>query len=317
MRHQHNSDPPKSIVRRMYLWIDRFIRSHKTISIAFVVALLIIGTVAVKNAYSVGSCQQQASIKLIDESGGKDYKFKFTPTSPSTQVDSPFHNYVADVSKHFFLKIDEIGKCQGDTSSDPQIELIFVYRPLISRQIQPFNFDLKTSNDTKYIDSPWLKLTMTKSPKLVVRAAFIWNERQFLLDQALMSGASASPIAPPLPLDSSVYYKFLGAYTNMSNATLGSSRDIQAAAIAELSKRVPTDIMWLFLHSGNFDGQVAAEFDMDKAIEQRAEQYTELTKELLNYRFGSLQTEQRYDSVLDLKDVFKIDKYRLDQIRLH
>lgn len=103
----------------------------------------------------------------------------------------------------------------------------------------------------------------------------------------------------------------------MSNATLGSSRDIQAAAIAELSKRVPTDIMWLFLHSGNFDGQVAAEFDMDKAIEQRAEQYTELTKELLNYRFGSLQTEQRYDSVLDLKDVFKIDKYRLDQIRLH
>ena len=56
---------------------------------------------------------------------------------------------------------------------------------------------------------------------------------------------------------------------------------------------------------------------MEKAIEQRLEQYTNLTKELLNHRFRFLQTEQRYNSVIDLKDVFNIDKYRLERIRLY
>jgi hypothetical protein len=316
MRHQFNLDPPKSLFRRIYLRIDRFIRSHKTVAIAFFVALLLIIAFVVKSSYSVGSCQKQASISFIDESGGRDSKFRAITTSDN----SSFKTYVTNISKYFFVKIDEIAQCQGNLNSDPEIKLVFVYRPLYTirkYQTASFNFEWTETHDNKYLDSPWIKLTLTKSPKLIVHAAFIWNERQFLLDQALMSGASALQTSPLLPLDSSVYYKFLGSYTNMSNATLGSPKESQAAAIAELSKRVPTDIMWLFLHSGNFDGQVAAEFDMDKAIEQRAEQYTELTKELLDYRFISLQTEQSYDSVLDLKSVFNLDKYRLDRIKLH
>jgi hypothetical protein len=314
MRHQFNSDPSKSIVGRMYLWIDRFIRSHKTVAIAFFVALLLIVAFAVKSSYSVGSCQKQASIRIIDETGGRDPKTRYIDPSPDRRVDSPFYNYVTKISKHLFLKIDEIEKCKGDKISDPQIELAFVYRPLISRQIQPFNFDLKTSNDTKYIDSPWVKLTMTKSPKLIVRAAFIWNERQFLFDQAILSGTRASPTETLLPIDRSVLIKFLSIYSGEDDVMFPKSAEAKAKAIADLAKRIPADLMWLFLHSRNWDGIALYEWAMDKAIEQQAEQYIDLTKALLNRRFESVQTEQRYSSILDLKNVLDTARYRIGEI---
>jgi hypothetical protein len=288
-------------------------RSHKTFAIGLVTALLIIA-LAVKSSYSVGSCQKQASIRIVDETGGKDYKIRHTWIRTDARVDSPFYNYVNDISKHFFLKIDEIEKCKGDVSSDPQIELVFVYRPLISYQIEPFNFDLKKSNDIKYLDSPWVKLTIARSPKLIVRAAFIWNERQFLFDQALLSGARASPNVTLLPIDRSNYVKFLGDYSDKWGRTLSASKKVQAAVRADLANRLPADLMWLY--SGSFYSEFTPEWAMDRAIERRAEQYTDLTKELLNYRFGSLQTEQRYDTVLDLKNVFKIDNYQLGRFPL-
>ncbi len=301
----------------MYLWIDRFIRSHKTVAIAFVVALLLIVAFAVKSSYSVGSCQKSASIRIIDETGGRDPKTRYIYPSPDRRVDSPFYNYVTKISRHLFLKIDEIEKCKGDKISDPQIELVFVYRPLISRSIQPFSFDLKKSNDTKYIDSPWLKLTMTKSPKLVVRAAFIWNERQFLFDQAVLSGARASPTETLLPIDKSIYRKFLKDYS-INYDPLSTSKEVKAAVLADLAKRIPADLMWLFLHSRYWhnDG-LLDEMGMDRAIEQRTDRYIDLSKVLLNRRFEYIQTEQRYSSILDLKPMFDLDRYRIDRIRYY
>jgi hypothetical protein len=315
MRRQYNSDPPKSIVRRMYLRIDRFIRSHKTIAIAFLVASLLIIAFAVKSSYSVGSCQKQASIGIIDETGGRDPKTRYIYPSPDRRVDSPFYNYVTKISKHLFLKIDEIEKCKGDKISDPQIEIAFVYRPLISRQIQPFNFDLKKSNDTKYIDSPWLKLTMTKSPKLFVRAAFIWNERQFLFDQAVLSGARTSLTGTLLPIDRIIYRKFLRDYSINDNATLSASKEVYTAVFTELAKRIPADLMWLFLHSWSFDGNLDDETPLQRATEQQLEQYIFLTKQLINRRLESKQIDQHYSSILDLKDMLDLDKYRIDRIK--
>jgi hypothetical protein len=320
MRHQYNLDPPKSIVRRMYLWIDRFIRSHKTVAIAFLVALLLIIAFAVKSSYSVGSCQKQASIRIIDETGGRDPKTRYIYPSPDRRVDSPFYNYVTKISKHLFLKIDEIEKCKGDKISDPQIELAFVYRPLISRQIQPFNFDLKKSNDTKYIDSPWLKLTMTKSPKLVVRAAFIWNERQFLFDQAVLSGARASPTETLLPIDKSIYRRFSWDYSSKEDLRFpkSESEEVRAAILTDLAKRIPADLMWLFIHSRWWhSGGLLGEMGMDRAIEQQVDRYIDLTKALLNRRFESIQIEQHYSSILNLKQLFDLDRYRIGRIRYY
>jgi hypothetical protein len=124
--------------------IDRLIRSRKTIAIVLVVSLIMIQLCqscanTSKSEYFVkteGSCHQQTSIKIIDESNGVVPAGRVTATSRN----SHFKHYVNSISKHVFTKVDEMGRCQGNWY-DPKVELVFVYRPLISEKILPFNFE--------------------------------------------------------------------------------------------------------------------------------------------------------------------------------
>ena len=315
MKNKNNLQGVRSIVSQFCSHINRMIRDRKTIMIGIITVLLIIAF-AMKNTYSVGSCHNQASIKTIDETGGKDYFARFSVDSNSKQIDSPFYTYTLAISKHLLLKIDEIEKCTGKTDRDPQIELAFVYRPLYERwTIKPFTFELPKSKNTRYLDSPWVKLTITKSPKLKVRAVFIWNQRQFMFDQAVLSGAQVSSTMPLLTLDRSSYWKFYNDYREKDRLTLGATKQVTASILADLANRMPADILWLFVHSPGFDGNLDAETPLQKATEQQLEQYIFLTKQLLNRRLESKQIEQHYSSILDLKDMLDLDKYRIDRIK--
>ncbi|MCC8455761.1 hypothetical protein LMJ43_36465, partial [Streptomyces rochei] len=163
---------------------------------------------------------------------------------------------------------------------------------------------------TRHLDSPWVKLTFSRSPTLVVRAVFLWNERQFLFDQALMSGIRASPTNPLLPIDQPIFRQFLQDYTD--SVLLAPSSEAQSAAQASISKRLPPEILWLFRHAWQ---STLAPFSMEVnhalglAVGRAASGYTDLTKALVDQFFASETTELRYESVLDLKDLFTLDQY--------
>jgi hypothetical protein len=260
----------------------------------------------------VGSCHKPTSIKIIDESD----RSGAVGRSMINSQNSHFKSYVNTISKYAFAKIDEMGQCQGNWQGDPQVELVFVYRPAISYGIAPFNFDLTKSNNTRQLDSPWVKLAISSSPKLFVRGMFVWNERQFLLDQAVLSDERAAITKPPVPIHRDIFSQFVQDYEDA--VFLAPSLEAEATAKANLSKRLPSDILWLCHHAWQstlapFIGSVVEA--LDKTIEQRAVQYTSIAKTLLIRRFTSLQIEQRYESILDLKDVLKIDTYRINRIR--
>jgi hypothetical protein len=278
--------------------IDRLIRSRKTI-IGIVVTLLII-LLAKNFLYLPGVCQQQPSITIIDESKSKQNPY--------------FQSYVTTISKHFSTKMNQLGKCH-------YAELFFIYRPLASSGIEPFNFELTKSNDTRFLDSPWLKLTLTNSYKPIARAAFFWNERQFLLDQALMSGVHADSTKPLLPIDVNMLNQFAKDYQEAETiarnefeiarktpnwaerwAEIWAGR--YSKIIAYNARKLPLDILWMFNQGSGFR-------TTDKVVEQSVSQYTDMTKSLLDRRFSSVQIEQHYQNVLDLKDIFNIDKYRI------
>jgi hypothetical protein len=316
MRSKNNLQGVRSITYQTRLRLDRMIRPYKTFIIGIVVVTLIITAFAVISSDSEGSCHSQASIKMIDETGGKDYFVRFSVDSNSNQIDSPFYTYTLAISKHVLLKIDEIEKCTGKADRDPQIELAFVYRPLYDRwKSIPFTFELPKFKNTRYLDSPWVKLTITSSPKLKMRAVFIWNQRQFMFDQAVLSGAQVSSTVPLLPLDRTSYWKFYRDYKEKDRLTLGATKQVVASILADLAKRIPADILWLFGHSSGFDGNLDAETALIRANKQQLEQYIFLTKQLLNRRFESKQSEQHYSSILDLKDILDLDKYRIDRIK--
>jgi hypothetical protein len=257
----------------------------------------------------------QTSIQIIDESGGR----RLSGTSVTTLEDSPFKNYVTTISKHVSAKIDEMAQCHGDLKSSPEVKLFFVYRPLVASTSAPigtpFNLEPTQSNGTRHLDSPWVKLTFSRSPMLVVRAVFVWNERQFLLDQALMSGIRASPTKPLVPIDDRIFGQFVQDYTD--SVLLAPSPEARSAAQASISKRLPAEILWLFRHAWQ---STLAPFSMEvghalrSTVERAAIGYIDLTKALVNQFFASETTESRYESVLDLKNVFTLDHYRVNQL---
>ncbi len=295
--------------------VDLRIRSHKTVAIIFVASLLII-VLTMKSTYSKQSCQNmQTLIQIIDESGGR----QLSGTSVATLEDSPFKNYVTTISKHVSAKIDEMAQCHGDLKSSPEIKLFFVYRPLVASTSAPigatFNLDRTQSNGIRHLESPWVKLTFSRSPLLVVRAVFVWNERQFLLDQALMSGIRAPPNNPLVPIDDRIFGQFVQDYTD--SVLLAPSSEARLAAQASISKRLPPEILWLFRHAwqttrGSFSTMVTSA--LRSTIKQAASKYTDLTKILIDQFFASETTEIRYESVLDLKDLFTLDHYRVNQL---
>ncbi len=290
------------------------IRYHKTIAIIFIASLLI-NILAMKSTYSQQSCPKvQTSIQIIDETGGRQIS---GTSSVASLQESPFKNYVTTLSKHVSAKIDDGAQCHGDLKSSPEVKLFFVYRRLVKTApiVAPFNLEERTqSNGTRHLDSPWVKLTFSRSPMLVVRAVFLWNERQFLLDQALMSGIRASPTNPLLPIDEPIFEQFVQDY--IDSVLLAPSPE--AVSASQISKRLPPDIFWLFSNAfqstrGPFSGMVADA--RNSAVGQAASGYTDLTKALIDQFFASETTEIRYESVLDLKDLFTLDQYRIKKLR--
>jgi hypothetical protein len=297
--------------------IVRLIRSHKPIAILFAASLIVSQlcggcTNTDKNTHFVktmGSCNQQTTIEIFDETGGDDPQ----PRSMTNSGHSHFKNYVNTISKYVFTKIDEMGQCQRNGQDNPQVKLVFVYRPIVSNGIMPFKFERTKYNGAKYLDSPWVKLTMSKSPKLFVHAAFVWNERQFFLDQAMLSGMRTDTIKSLSPLNRRILTSFVADYEK--NVSWEFSKKEKDIAVANLSKRLPPDILCLFSHSGQPDGILNLLQARQDTVEQVSTKYIDITTTLLNRRFALVETKQDYQSVLDLKDIFNIDRYRIQSLR--
>jgi hypothetical protein len=298
-------------------------RHYKTVKIG--VAVLIVSTllwVGWKNYYQsthylkmMGSCNQPTTIKIYDETGGidpagtqtfdrwGDYTYSSKPVN--TLENKHFKNYVTTVSKYVFTKVDAMGLCQA-ASGKPQVDLVFVYRPAISRGIAPFDFQPQKSQGTKQLGSPWIKLTLNKSPQLNLRAVFVWNERQFLLDQAEIMLERRSPeIKPLLPIDLYTFDRW-ARERDPNRLTKGTN-------FGEFIKQLPPDIRWIFIHwsTGWKNGREQAIEQIRDVTEKEKIGYTDLNKALIDNFFASTKMEISYNSVLDINNVFNIDKYRM------
>jgi hypothetical protein len=328
------------LVKLENIRINFSILKWRSIVIAAIVALLVISTQfwfgsmkEDKNTHylkTMGSCHQPTTIKIYDETGGVE---PFSEEGLDVQEEGRivtryfadpvniikheyFNKYISTISRYVFAKIDAMGQCQG-TAGLPQAELVFVYRPAISRGIVPFNnFTLSQSQfqDTKQLDSPWVKLTLARSPQINLKAVFIWSERQFLLDQALMSGESSGDSRPPMPIALEIFERWQSDYPNT---------DMRSQE-ASFARQLPADMRWLFKNARLSDGCIRSlrvrevrcglKFIME---ENDKPGYTDLNIALTNQLFSEAKQQIHYDSVLDLKDLFDIDRYQIDSFHSH
>jgi hypothetical protein len=322
MKDKTDSYLPKFKIGGMFEQIDRKIRSRKTISLAL--AALVTGATLHLNSMmartsthyvkTVGSCKQQTTIKIFDETGGADFtaiessnrwtKDTYQIEHENTIENEHFKKYVRTISKYIFASVDAMGQCQG-TSGQPQVELVFVYRPTISGGITPFDFQPHQSPGTKQLNSPWAKLALDKSTDLKLQAVFIWNERQFLFDQLVRCGWPDIDRKPLLPIDLKTFDRW--------------QRDeAHHWTPADYFKQLPVDIVLLFTSNRRMT-LVPHEPEERQPMENLKSKarvdkigYTDLNEALIDRLFDSTQKEIRYDSILDLKDVLKTDKYGMN-----
>jgi hypothetical protein len=294
-------------------------RHYKAIVVMITVFLIFL--FFVKNTYSVSGCKNmQASILIVDESDDN----QLSGSSVGALPDSPFKKYVTTISQHILPKIEEIDQCHGDLKNPPEVKLVFIYRPLVAstKSLIKEPFELKQPPDAfKYLDSPWAKLAISSSPKLLVNAMFVWSERQFLLDQAVLSDASI--INPLLPITSDtgkaieayVFEQFLQSY--IDSVLMAASPEAKNLAQANMAKRLPPEVYWLFSHAWQ---STFAPFQMEvenalRATIQRGEVgYAELTNVLVDQFLSTTKPKVCYSSVVDMQEIFTTDKYKINQL---
>jgi hypothetical protein len=298
------------------------LRSFKAIALLallFVASLLVV-VIPAQSFASTPSCPNlKPTIRIIDESGWS--------ISGKTLADlgaSPFKDYVTAISSHFVAKISQMAQCSMGIDSSPQVELTFVYRPLLaseqSRNKELPNLEFLPVSGSRYLDSPWAKIIINNSPKLVARGIFILNSRQFLLDQALLSGERVLPTQPLVPIDVDSFSAFIQDYIN--SMVLARSQTVESATLASLSKRISPEILWLFRQAD--PGRTSRGYPRLIARRKRsfsenlspvyhsclnwaANGYTKPTKELIDRFFASTQPKILYSSVLELKSLFSIE----------
>jgi hypothetical protein len=155
------------------------------------------------------------------------------------------------------------------------------------------------------ISSPWVDLVVMRGPAPRVRGIFRWNERQLLVDQAVLYGAyNVLPPGVAMPLNDREFRHFANEY----QATVFEKRPA-AKPIGEL---VPPDILWLFRrsafndHAGPFAHSTSR--GMRQATEKGAEGYMELVLALVDRCFASTDgANLRYNSILDAPWQYRID----------
>lgn len=274
--------------------------------------------VSMKNANSAQNCtQMKPLIRTYDESNGK----WLTGDAFETIANSHFKRFVSTLSNYIANKINEKEECPQTSTPDGTIILSFVYRPLItntkpySAPTFPSEFDKKTSNICR-IDSPWVKLSLSYVPQLTLNAVITWNERQMMVDQAVLNGADMPPPGSPIaPIEDTLFEKYITDYSN--TVLLAASPEARVTAQTNIEKRIPSEVLWLFRHAWQ---STFAPFSMEArhalgTLQEKAEpHYILLAETLVSRCFESANVNETYKSILELSKIFNVDIYRIETL---
>jgi hypothetical protein len=232
-------------------------------------------------------------------------------------MDPHFKRFIAAVSEHVVGKIGAAKVTPVESNRNPDVRLLFVRRPLLKSGSTPAitlsSLDDPRPDGARYLDSPWVRLTISEAPRCAIRAVFIWNERQFLLDQALMSGAVARPGHDLTPVTGRNFAQLAQVYADAVILAPPDGSGTQASAL----ERIPPDVLWLFRQSWQSTRGPFAGFAMSAlstAIELGSVGYTDLILALADQFMASPRDEEHYGSVSDLKAVINLQKYRIDRL---
>lgn len=260
------------------------------------------GVVAVcaSNAVQASACSENSlSIKIVDQIRGPEF------SSISEISDPVYRNFASIITSHVESLMQRGGGCVGEGVN--YSSLIFVRGPLIqNRPAAPLP---SSSGESIFngcrLSSPWVDFEFDNSTTSKIRGVIRWSQRQLLVDQAMMAGDIQVADAKAAALSDGEFESYAQAYVDYEL--------LHKPGASPLGSSIPPDILWLFRNSwqstrGPFS--LGAMNAMDNLMEREAESYSDLVISLIDHCVSSGWGELRYETVLDLKGVVPLGKYK-------
>ncbi|MDY7047263.1 MAG: hypothetical protein RPG89_01200 [Microcystis panniformis WG22] len=278
-----------------------------TIGLSVLTVFVIYKVFRTTQATEVWMCNPNGyAIRIIDDSVTSEVR------SIKAVNDPYFKSFITSLTNYISSKFSGAGSCQDNSGEEPMNQLIFVRLPLVTSGndplAQPPELDTSLPNITCRLDSPWLKLVIRHSHRPLIQGVFLWNERQFLGDQALLSNKNLSFNSPLVPLSNRLFQQYAADYADSEILRLPSSK-------SNITERIPFDVLWLFRNSPQttfIPFSDAARSSMNTILKRATENYINLTQKLFDQCFASTQkVDQRYETVLDLRNTISLEQYQM------
>jgi len=279
-------------------------------------ALLWVGVTASSPCAAGGASRCSADtvpIQIVgDERSGPETVFSATEIS-----DPHFRTFVKEIAEHVAARLAKEQpsgygrphRCVS-TAGKKRSRLQFVNWRIAIGDDPPAlapSLDIRTSGGCR-ITSPWVELAFERKPVPWVRGVVRWNERQMLVDQAMLAGARNVPTGLAMPLPQREFLRLAQDYSNSVLLHRPESKSIEA--------QIPPDLLWLFRHSPQdeigFIG-IAANA-MDKAMEKGSERYTKLVIALIDRCFASDGADFHYSNIRGVGDLIPLEQYKIDTL---
>jgi hypothetical protein len=268
------------------------------------ILIMVASLAGVRDAKSAQTCKAPTySADIVDESIGPEPHQSGMPSSAASD-DPRFRQFVAAISEHVLTRLGGAARASKTSADKADIRLLFIRRPIVTADrasIVPASLlVLPRVHGERRLDSPWMSVTLSPPPGCRARAIFVWSERQLLLDQALLSGASTWPKEPLAPIQRPAFEKLKAAYQEFA-LSASSPGSIELHALAD---RIPADVLWLFRQSwpsrpGSPDFSDAR---LQAIIARASAGHIIFAKGVLDRVFNAAKDEQLLESVFDLRE---------------
>ncbi len=246
-------------------------------------------------------------IQIADNSNGTIVDIKEFPASNRPA----FARFVTEISEFVSNKLSTTA-CTGASEA----RVLFIYTPLvIPGHIKPVNLpsdDKKNGGDICCLRSPWVTLMRGGVERNNFNAVFVWNERQFIIDQAIMDNIDFDKTVLT-PLSQESFAKYAQNYADM--VILAESQEERLTALESIQKKIPPDMLWLFAHSWQStlaSFEVSARKAASNAVEYSSDGYIDLIKSLVDKGIECHPADIHYKNIKDLHDISGVLGYRVN-----
>lgn len=226
----------------------------------------------------------------------------------------PLHTFIKGVTQHISTRLAASKLCIDSAESKKRsllqfvnMPLVYLYKPVASPSL---TLPAKSSADCR-ITSPWIDFAMGRSPTPWVRAVVRWNERQLLVDQAILAGMPNVPPGVPKQLRHDEFASFATMYHEDIKSQVG-------VAKKRFDERIPPELLWLFLRSLQLTPVepffMNADSAMSVAMKKGRDGYTNLVAGLIDQCTDSDKSDIRYNNIGDITNPIVLKKYKIDQV---